>query len=70
MQRGKGEIPEKNESKRQMAKQRHGFTSINAFVKHYFPNYYQRVYRYKEAREAYLQKLLPPPGAKASRSTT
>jgi len=70
MQRGKGEIPEKSESKRQMAKQGHRFTSIDAFVKHYFPNYYQREYLYKEAKKAYLQTLFPPPGVKASRSTT
>lgn len=61
MKTGKTETLKRNEIKQQTAKQRHTFTSVSDFVKYYFPNYYEREYRYKEAKEAYFQKLHPTP---------
>jgi hypothetical protein len=71
MKTSKTETSERNESKQQIAKQRHTFTSVSDFVKYYFPNYYEREYRYKEEKEAYFQKLHPTSeseGSKSSRS--
>ena len=68
MARAKAKIPEKNKGKRQMAEQQ-PFSSVSEFVRWYFPDYYNREYRLKEAKQAFFEKLSPTQDTETSKST-